>query len=619
MCGIAGIVALAGTPPDPAWDAQAASMAACLEHRGPDDHGVWRAPSGTAVLAHRRLSIVDLSPLGHNPMPWDDGRLWITFNGEIFNYLDLRRELEAAGHRFRSHTDTEVILAAYDEWGLEAVHRLVGMFAFALWDEPRRRLWIARDRLGKKPLYYSEAGRTLRFASELKSIARSRSVPLDLDRASLGLYLRYGYVPSPRTIYAHVRKLPPAHMLVVEDGRVVVTRYWEPLQFALNPRPVSEPAAVEELESLLSTAVRQRMIADVPLGAFLSGGIDSSLIVALMREHASEPVRTFTIRFDRPEFNEASHAAAVARHLGTAHHEDPCGEAEMLQVVDRLPAMYDEPFADSSAVPTYLVSRAARRQVTVALSGDGGDELFFGYPRYAYHARAQWLLSLPGPLRHALGAAAGHLPTRRLRRAGDVLLDDDGDTYARFVSWCRPGEVASLTGDRADAGALYGDLLARAQAAGLPRDDQPALLDLVSYLPEDILTKVDRASMAVSLEVRSPLLDHRVVEFALALPRHLKWHAPTGKTMLRRLLYRRVPRTLVDRPKVGFGVPLEPWFRGPLRARMAGYCDGPIFESIGLEPRVVQEMWTAFLTGRSRRADVVWQLFMLAAWAEHPR
>jgi len=568
-----------GGPPVGASAALARAMAETLAHRGPDDAGVWESEDGAVALAQRRLAIIDLSPLGHNPMPWDGGRVWITFNGEIYNFRELRKELEAEGFHFRSQTDTEVLLAAYDRWGLDCLARIVGMFAFALWDTPRRRLWLVRDRLGKKPLYYADNGTTLRFASELKAILADGTFRRGVDREAVGMYLQYGYVPSPHSIYVEARKLPPAHHLVLENGRIQIARYWDPLPFALHRRRLDEREAAAELNDRLATAVAQRMIADVPLGAFLSGGIDSSLVVALMQEQSAAPVQTFTIRFDNAAFNEADHAAAVAQHLGTEHHEETCTGEQMLTIVDRLAGMFDEPFADSSAVPTYLVSRAARRRVTVALSGDGGDELFWGYPRYRFHARVSPILALPRPLRLAAAAGADMLRSRRMRRAAHVLRSDDSDQYARFVSWWRPSEIAQMTGRLPLTAALYGDAFKR--GAGLSEYDRPPLLDLVSYLPEDILTKVDRASMAVSLEVRAPLLDHRIAELALALPPHLKQRGATTKYLLRRLLYKRVPRELLERPKMGFGVPLDDWFRGPLRQRMAEFVAGPDLEDLG--------------------------------------
>lgn len=613
MCGIAGVVALATLTRREPLEQRARAMAACLAHRGPDDAGSWESADGQVALAHRRLAVVDLSPLGHNPMAWDNGRLWITFNGEIYNFLELRAELEQAGHHFRSHTDTEVILAAYDQWGLDCLGRLVGMFAFAIWDEPRKRLWLVRDRLGKKPLYHSEHGGLLRFGSELKSLVADEAFPRELDRESVRLYLRYGYVPSPRTIYVHARKLPPAHQLVCEHGAVRVTRYWDPLAHATTADRRPADVIARDLEERLTLAVRQRMIADVPLGAFLSGGIDSSLIVAMMQEQSRSPVRTFTVRFDDPAYNEADHAAAVAAHLRTDHHEQSCREADLLEVAHRLPDMFDEPFADSSAVPTYLVSKAARAQVTVALSGDGGDELFFGYPRYRHHADSRWLLAQPRPVRRAVAAVAELLPARRLRRIADVLRQESGDTYARFVSWMPAEEIDAMTGDRAGSGQLYADVLGR--TSGMHAAERAPLLDLVSYLPEDILTKVDRASMAVSLEVRAPLLDHRVVELALAMPLALKRHGSTQKVCLRTMLYARVPRSLVDRPKMGFGVPLERWLRGPLRAEMDRACAGDLPERVGLDPALVRRRWNAFRDGRTREAAQAWQLFSLLAWA----
>jgi asparagine synthase (glutamine-hydrolysing) len=615
MCGIAGIASFTRSGSECA--AVTKAMVTTLAHRGPDDSGIWPSPDGSVVLGHRRLSIVDLSPLGHNPMQYGDGRLWITFNGEVYNFHELRQELEAAGYRFRSQTDTEVMLAAYDKWGVDCIQRFVGMFAFALWDEPRRRLWIARDRLGKKPLYYTDSDGSFRFASELKALLADPTFSREIDPVAIRLYLRYGYVPSPHTIYAKAHKLPPAHYLLFENNRVTVTRYWDPVPFALAPSTLDDGAAEAELEKRLSTAVRQRMIADVPLGAFLSGGIDSSLVVAFMQELSPTPVRTFTIRFENAEFNEADHAAAVARHLHTEHFEETCDDRQMLAVVDQLADMYDEPFGDSSAVPTYLVSKIARERVTVALSGDGGDELFFGYPRYKYHATAASVLALPRWMRHTAAFGASQVPNRRMRRIADVLRSEEHDRYSRFISWWQPGEIAAMTGQLPPEGDLYADAFAR--SASMPRDDRPCLLDLVSYLPEDILTKVDRASMAVSLEVRAPLLDHRVVELALGFPNNLKRRDGALKWILRRLLYKRVPKALIERPKMGFGVPLADWFRGPLRERMNSYCAGSDLEDLGIDPRLVRSMWGDLQRGRTHRTDLLWQIFTLVAWARRFR
>jgi asparagine synthase (glutamine-hydrolysing) len=612
MCGIAGILNLGAAAPSFDIGAGACAMGAVMKHRGPDDEGTW-VDDGRVALTHRRLSIVDLSPLGRNPMQWDGGRLQITFNGEIYNYLELRAELERIGHRFRSHTDTEVILAAYDQWGIDCVSRLAGMFAFALWDTPRRRLWIARDRVGKKPLYYAQRDGRLAFGSELKALLADADLPRTIDRTALQLYLRYGYVPAPHTIFASARKLPPGHHLVAEGGRLTITRYWDPLTYAVPDLALTDEDAKGRLETLLGTAVAQRRIADVPLGAFLSGGIDSSLVVALMAEQSGSPVQTHTIRFSDPAFNEADHAAAIARHLRTDHHETPCDEQQMLATVDLVPAMFDEPFADSSAIPTYLVSAAARRGVTVALSGDGGDELFFGYPRYRYFTDSLWTIYMPGPLRAAAAAIARRVPQRRVQRIADVLDADGTDPYSRFVTWFNTQMVREITGSAAPAAPLYQEMLDR--IGQLPRWAQPGLLDLVSYLPDDILTKVDRASMAVSLEVRAPLLDHRVAEFALALPAAMKRRGGESKWLLRQLLYKRVPKALVDRPKMGFGVPLRAWFMGPLRSRMDDHCASDAFDALGLNPQPIRQMWADFKKGGGHRPDLIWQAFALAAWS----
>jgi len=615
MCGIVGL-----------WDSNGSSqghtrvlverMRDRLVHRGPDDAGAWVAPDGQVALGQRRLSIIDLSPLGRNPMPWDGGRLWITFNGEVYNFQSLRAELEAAGYRFRSRSDTEVVLAAYDRWGVDCLARFVGMFAFGLWDAPRRRLFLARDRLGKKPLYYASYAGRFAFASELKALAADPEFPREVDREALCVYLRYGYVPAPFAIFRHARKLPPAHYAVYESGRLGVERYWDPVAIALSTREdVPEPEAEERLEALLLDAVRLRMISDVPLGAFLSGGIDSSLVVALMQEASARPVKTFTIRFENPEYNEADHAAAVARHLGTDHYEETCGADRMLGIVDAIPGFFDEPFADSSAVPTYLVSRIARQRVTVALSGDGGDELFFGYPRYHHYARRGWALGTPGLVRRLAALAASAVPRRRFQRAADVLRQEEADPYLHFIAWWGAREVEALSGRPPADNPIYA--AARERLAPLPPRERPPVLDLVSYLPEDILTKVDRTSMAASLEARAPLLDHRVAEFALRLPLALKWRRGRAKRLLRRVLYKRVPRRLLERPKMGFGVPLGDWFRGPLRERMSAHLAGPLLEDLGLEPAVARALWADFLAGRRLRTELLWSLFVLMAWAEH--
>jgi asparagine synthase (glutamine-hydrolysing) len=532
------------------------TMTSTLRHRGPDDADIWQSEGGPVALGHRRLSIIDLSPLGRNPMAYQD-RYWITFNGEIYNFRVLRNELEHVGYRFRSQTDTEVILAAYDHWGAECLLRFVGMFAFVLWDVARGEMFLARDRVGKKPLYYAEYGGRIAVASELKAIVADSRFPRIVDPRAVAQYLRYGYVPAPLSIYAHARKLPPGHYAIVRRGRVETFRYWDPVPFADADEPVdNDPQASERrLEELLRDAVGLRMLADVPVGAFLSGGIDSSLIVALMQEQSASAVKTFTIRFDDPAFNEADHAAAVARHLKTDHYEQTCDARQMLDVVDMLPDAFDEPFADSSAIPT-----------------------------------------------------------SKFRRAAHVLRSDAGDRYERFISWWSGDDVRKLTGDDAETSPAYFDV--RQRAVHLDQNLRPSLIDLVTYLPDDILTKVDRASMQVSLETRCPLLDHRVVEYALQLPLDLKWRTGTTKWLLRRLLYRRVPQALVDRPKMGFGVPLTAWLRGPLRQRVDGLFDSRELEAVGIDPTVARAEWRQFRDSRSDKShSQIWNLFALAAWA----
>lgn len=610
MCGITALLDTSTGDLQPL----AAAMTNTLRHRGPDDAGVSQPGDDGVVLGHRRLSIVDLSPLGHNPMPFLDGRYWITFNGEVYNFRELRTELERAGYTFRSQTDTEVVMAAYDQWGVECLQRFVGMFAFALWDAHRREMLLARDRVGKKPLYYAEYGGRVAVASELKAIVADSSFPRIVDPAAVALYLHYGYVPAPFSIYHHARKLPPGHYAIVRGGRVDVHRYWDPLAALNEGRSIDVSAAERRLEELLHDAVGLRMLADVPVGAFLSGGIDSSLVVALMQEQSASPVHTFTIRFDDPQFNEADHAAAVARHLKTDHYEQTCGVSEMLAFVDMLPDAFDEPFADSSAVPTYLVSRIARQRVTVALSGDGGDELFFGYPRYWFHMKRGWVLAAPAPIRRMAAAAIGAVPRRKYRRVAHVLRSANGDRYDRFVSWWGQEDVSRLTGRGPSVAPAYADMSRRTRS--LNPNARPPLFDLVTYLPDDILTKVDRASMQVSLETRCPLLDHRVVEFAVGLPLELKLREGKAKWLLRRLLSRRVPDALIDRPKMGFGVPLTAWLRGPLRARVDQLFASPVFESVGIDREHARAEWLQFVNGRPDGPDQLWNLFALAAWAQ---
>lgn len=594
MCGIVGIIGSA-----PIDEGILSSMTDVMFHRGPDAAGIWVSPDRSVGLGHRRLAVIDTSCAGRNPMAWDGGRLQITYNGEIYNFLELRRELETAGYRFRSNTDTEVILAAYDRWDIECLQRFIGMFAFGLWDGGRNRLFLARDRLGQKPLYYAHYNGQFAFASELKAIVTDTEFPRDMDPDALAMYLRYGYIPAPLTIYRHARKLPPAHYAIYKNGVLQTTRYWNPIAIAAQQRSdIGESETTLQLESLLRDSVKLQMIADVPLGAFLSGGVDSSLIVALMQEQSAKRVKTFTIRFEDPAFNEADHARAVAKHLGTEHYEDTCGTDQVLDVIGRLPEFFDEPLADASAIPTYLLSTVARQQVTVALSGDGGDELFFGYERY-HNFAARWL-NMAAP------KTAGDAP--------EHLLDAEMDHYAHWhMSW-QDAAIAAMLGRPGQRSVAHE--AARLELRQFTPLKRPPLLDLATYLPDQILTKVDRASMAASLEARAPLLDHRVVEFALALPLEQKWRDGQGKWPLRHLLYKRVPRILVDRPKMGFSVPLADLFRNGLRDQVESAFAGPVLEELGMRPGPARATWQDFLAGNNDCVDRLWTLFALTSWAK---
>jgi asparagine synthase (glutamine-hydrolysing) len=622
MCGIAGFASSR-----PLGRPLLAAMNATLRHRGPDDEGVWVAgpsardgwtnASGEIGLAQRRLSIIDLSPAGHGPMPNDDGTLWITYNGEVYNFREVRAELESAGFRFRSQTDTEVVLNAYEKWGRDCLQRFVGMFAFAIWDSRRRVLFAARDRLGIKPFYYLRKSGDFAFASELKALSPHPAFDGEIDRESVRQFLRFQYVPSPSSIYQCVRKLPPGHWLELSlDGSLTVERYWDPVAIALGRTAEGTEAEIfERFEALLAQSVRYRMIADVPLGAFLSGGVDSSTVVALMQEIATGPVKTFSIGFEERSMDEAPYARAVAHHLKTEHHEKICTFRDALELIPLVVRHYDEPFGDSSAIPTMLVSRFAREHVTVALSGDGGDELFWGYSRYFAYQRMRRFLGAPRWIRHMAGRALSLVPDRRFRRAGMLAAEEgsQGDWYVRFVKILAQEEIVRLTGQPARDPDFYREAVER---VGPVRRDEVSVRDLVSYLPEDILTKVDRASMAFSLEARVPLLDHRLVEFSLSLPFSFKYRNGQGKYLLRKSLYRRVPRELIERPKMGFGIPLRRWYEGALRDSLRDVLSECEVARAGLvEPAALRGLLAPELDLAGRRPEVIWCLYMLHLWA----
>lgn len=649
MCGFAGLLSTAGFTRAELAD-HAERMIAPIAHRGPDDRGTWIDEQAGIAMGFRRLAILDLSPQGHQPMRSPSGRFVIAFNGEVYNFAELRRELEPHGFVFLGQSDTEVILAAFEHWGIRrAVQRFIGMFAIAVWDARRRELTLVRDRLGKKPLYvYREPG-LITFGSELKALFAGPSFDRAIDRSALVSYLRYMCVPSPKTIFQRAIKLRPAHMMTVSDPTVLLPpscAYWSLEHAALDglasPLAGDERDAIDQLDELLSDAVRCRLRSDVPLGALLSGGIDSSVVVALMQEASATPVKTFTIGFAEDTFDESRHAARVAEHLGTHHTELRMRAEDAHALVPRLAAIFDEPFADPSQLPTLLVSQLARQQVTVALCGDGGDELFGGYNRYLYGAQVlERVNRIPRLVRQPVGVGLGSVPAptwerlshltaamvaavprehfgERIHKLGHLLnAGSMGEMYRSLLSaWQHP--EALLSGTALPDGDV--DPNARIVDGSEPSRvlERMMLADQLMYLPDDLLAKVDRTSMAVSLEVRAPLLDHRVAEFSWRLPRSLKVRGVLGKWILREVLYRRVPRRLIERPKMGFSVPIDQWLRGPLRQ----WAEDLLFSRDGagddawLDRQAVRRAWAVLQDGHTQAGSALWAVVMFQAWRE---
>jgi asparagine synthase (glutamine-hydrolysing) len=621
MCGIAGIVDRRGVPDRVHLEAARDSLA----HRGPDDGRTYVSARGDAALLFRRLSIIDLRAVANQPLTNEDRQRWVVFNGEVYNFRSLRSELERSGHRFTSDGDAEVVLHAYEEWGEACVDRFVGMFAFAIWDETTQTLFAARDRLGIKPLYYQETPAGVRFASELKALVALPGGPQKIDEAALWQYLSRGYVSPPRTIYAEARSLSPGHCLTwsAARGSLRIERYWDPIDAYRRGRetPVARSMsdAADALDALLRESVRLRLISDVPIGAFLSGGVDSSAVVAMMAAEAGSRIRTFTIGFEDQDHNEAPFAKTIASHLGTDHAELYATERQALEFIPRLADHYDEPFADSSALPTYLVCLLARQHVTVALSGDGGDELFGGYKHYdVIERRLRNARRIPGPARDWIARAAGSAPHSRAQRAFVALpLASQAEAFFDyFTSLWRPMELASLAPNLAPAPLAPASRLAGCEATHLMTF---SLSDLQRYLPDDILTKVDRASMAVSLEARVPLLDHRVVEFMLGLPDAFRRSGTQRKVLLRQVLARFVPDVLIDRPKKGFGVPLDCWLRGPLSWMIDQYLSPERVQREGVfSPAAVRAIVDRFRRGEVGH-DRVWVLLVFQMWSEKYR
>ena len=646
MCGIAGILSNS-SPSDGEYLRNCASaMASELVHRGPDDGALWVDSNLHVALAHRRLSILDLSTAGHQPMPSSCGRYVLVFNGEIYNHASLRSELISAGSApvWRGHSDTEVLLAAIAAWGLEVtLRRARGMFALALWDHAEKTLTLARDRVGEKPLYYGRVGDCFAFASELKAFRALPETRFDIDPAALALMLRYGYVPTPYSIYRGIYKLSPGSLLRVgANGCFGDPEAWWSFSAtaqdgAANQLTLSDDDALNQLDSVLGSAIGEQMVADVPLGALLSGGLDSSIVVALMQARSTRPVRTFTIGFAEADFDEADHAKLVARHLGTEHTELQVDSAQALDIIPRLPDIYDEPFADSSQIPTALVCALTRQQVTVCLSGDAGDELFAGYNRY-FWATSLWRRfgRLPPSFRGVASSGLSAIPAvtwNDLFRLIDPLLpsrlrvSNPGDKLHKLA------EVLSAPSPEA----LYAELVSQWRGhVPLRGIHEPSTLvatpslwpmlpsftermmavDTLTYLPDDILVKVDRAAMASSLETRVPFLDPRVIDFAWHLPIGQKVRGGQGKWLLRQLLYRYVPRELMERPKQGFGVPIEHWLRGPLREWAEDLLSPTALSADGLlDPLPIRDLWQRHLSGRNVQY-ALWNILMYQAWRQ---
>jgi len=636
MCGIAGFLELERRSGTHELEALAGAMAATLRHRGPDASGVWADAESGIGFGHTRLSIVDLSPAGAQPMVSSCGRFVIVYNGEIFNAAELRPELEAKGRRFKGHSDTEVIVEACAEWGVQqTATRIIGMFAFAVYDRRDKRLSLVRDRLGIKPLYWGKAGTRLAFASELKAFGALPGWNKKLNRDALASYLRFAYVPAPHSIYRGISKLMPGHIAMIDPtGETRIAPFWTLADAAERGKAdqldVGDKQACDMFEALLGDAVGRRLVADVPLGAFLSGGIDSSAVAAMMRMKSNAPVRTYSIGFREQGFDEAPHASAVAAHLGTEHTELYVSAKEAQDAIPLMPEIYDEPFADSSQIPTYLLSKLTRQHVTVALSGDGGDELFAGYTRHRFANRIQ---SMPPRVAQLLASGldmAGPavwdrlfklVPARRrpsyggdkMQKTAAMLREGPQGAYRSLVSaWDDPEAI--VLGAREPKGAIFDPDLAAALPDGL---DRMQYLDTLTYLPDDILTKVDRASMAVGLEVRVPILDHRVVEFSWRLPSRFKMRGGKGKWLLRQLAYRHVPKALLDRPKSGFAVPIGAWLRGPLCDWAEALLQPARLEESGLlDAAPIRARWEEHLDGRRNWHGSLWTVLMFQAWRE---
>jgi len=626
MCGICGKLVFDGAQP---VDAQLIlRMNKVLRHRGPDDEGVY--VNGSIGLGHTRLAIIDLSPLGNQPMPNEDKTIWVTYNGEIYNFLELRPALERKGHRFFSNSDTEVIVHLYEEYDVECVKHLRGMFAFAIWDSNRQRLFLARDRLGQKPLVYAITGSSLIFASEIKAILQDPQVERQVDLEAIHYYLTYGYVPPPMTAFKGIKKLAPGHILTWEKGDLRIERYWD---LHYTPKTMlSEAECQERILELLREATKIRLISDVPLGAFLSGGIDSSSVVAMMSQVASEPVKTYSIGFEEADFDELHYARLIAEKFDTDHHEFVV-RPDALAILPKLVWHYNEPYADASAVPTYYVSKITREHVTVALNGDGGDESFAGYPRYAMRKSvdliADSLGMLPRGARRAIQNflskfdpewISRNMILRRLHWMLDAADSTSPQRYSRFMTKVHADIKEQLF--TPDFGQLVAntnpvDLLVKLyhQTDAPDNVDKTLYMDVMAYLPDDLLVKVDIASMAVSLEARSPYLDHHLVEFAASLPANYKLRGKTTKYLLKKSLEKVLPLEVLYRTKMGFGVPISHWLRGELKDFAYELLLDNVATQRGyFKPAYVRALLDDHISGNGDHTSRIWTLLNLELW-----
>jgi len=603
-------------------------MTDTMSHRGPDDSGVWVDAKKKVALGHRRLSIQDLSKLGAQPMHSACGRFTLCYNGEVYNHFNIRQNL--SGYPFKSSSDTETILAAVSRWGLEkAVKKMVGMFAFALWDEQERTVSLVRDRLGVKPLFYGKVGNDLVFGSELKAIRKYSGFDSIIDRNALSLYFRHNYIPAPYSVYQGIKKMEPGTIVTFDDSCELVrtSTFWSAkdvwMEGVESPFSASADEVADELEKLLSKAISGRMLSDVPLGAFLSGGIDSSIVAAIMQAQSSQPIRTFSIGFHNAKYNEAEHAKAVATYLGTNHTELYVTPSDLLDVVPSIPALWDEPFGDSSQIPTYILSKLTRKHVTVALSGDGGDELFSGYQRYFSMDKWEIISKIPKSVRSVAGSGVRRLPSNsfdflgglgpKIRWRLDILgMSQFSEFYRYFMSHFKhPNEF--VLGSKEPATHLTRD----ENNITDDRFSQMAFWDIIGYLPDDILTKVDRASMGAGLEARVPLLDHNVVEFAAKIPTSMKVHGVRGKIPLRNVLSRYVPDSLIDRPKMGFGVPIGQWMREDLREWCEDLLSPAALRKQGyIDEKFVGKIWKSYVGGNDAWQYYLWDILMFQSWLE---